>query len=171
MNNKAKKVIKLNESQLRQVIRESVKNVLEEGYGTMSKADSADIWNFDNSKNPVGYMDSKTGRYISSDDARRWKYPKGYGIANGDLDLIHFLENFHSMKESWYKFSEFKTHNNPLLQLIDKKINQLDILSQRIIQKEKMKLGQQPDSHYFDDDRFSKRNGYVFTNSEPRYDI
>ena len=146
-----KKQIRLTESDLKQIIKESVSKILNEAYGTMPSQDKATMWNLNNSKNGGlhGYYNHSIGRHLSSDEVRRgmYDYEKGEEMPTELHVLLHLSDE---VKDVLYNQDYIKFIDERLNKVLRKKLAEVSKLCDHLINKAKMNIGQQPDENYFD---------------------
>lgn len=144
MNNK--KQIRLTESDLKQIVKESVNKVLSEAYGTMNAQDSADMARLDN---PYSDYVPKENRYNSGKDS-------SYDV-NKIMELWHYLNDFNYDSDTVYYLHQI---NQNYAEAIMKHIDKARILLEKIIKIAKMNMGQQPDKLYNWKDELA--TGYLY---------
>jgi hypothetical protein len=146
-----KKQIRLTESDLKQIVKESVNKILSEEYGTMSNQDKATMWNLNNSKKGGlhGYYNHSLGRHLSSDEVRKgmYNYEKGEEMPTELQVLLHLSDE---VKDVLYDQDYIKFVDERLNNVLRKKLGEVSMICDRLINKAKMNIGQQPDENYFD---------------------
>ena len=150
-----KKQVRLTESDLKQIVKESVNMILSEAYGTPTNQDKATMWNLNlnpQSKDDAlyGYFDSKTRRHISPDEMRKsqYDYNKGEYMPEEIERLLSLMDKIDGTIYGQHDGFEFI--DKPLAKLFRKKLWSAYSVGERLIAKAKMNLGQQPDKDYFE---------------------
>ena len=146
-----KKQIRLTESDLKQIVKESVNKILNEAYGTMPNQDKATMWNLNNSKNGGlhGYYNNSLGRHLSSDEVRKgmYDYEKGEEMPAELQVLLHLSDE---VKDVLYDQDYIKFVDERLSHVLRNKLLEVSKICDLLINKAKMNIGQQPDENYFD---------------------
>ena len=146
-----KKQIRLTESELKQIVKESVNKILNEAYGTMPNQDKATMWNLNNSKNGglPGYYNNSLGRHLSSDEVRKgmYDYEKGEEMPAELQVLLHLSDE---VKDVLYDQDYIKFVDERLSHVLRNKLLEVSKICDLLINKAKMNIGQQPDENYFD---------------------
>ena len=148
-----KQRIKLSESTLHRIIKESVNKMLNEAYGTPTNQDKATMWNLNNTKDgSLSGFDSESMRHLSSDEIR----DRAYNFNDNNTDkrmpdeirLLLQLSDF--VKDVLYDPDYFKFIDKNISALLFKNLRAVNKCCDMLINKSKMNLGQQPDANYFE---------------------
>ena len=134
-----KKQIRLTESDLKQIVKESVNKILSETYGTVPKQDKV---------SQSAYGGKKIDKSAYSNDNEKLKAEYMQKLANGIYDVRDASEWF-----GYYSEGEiFGDSKSPSLKkysdMIYNKIQEIENIYQQIKRIMTMKLGLQPDSRY-----------------------
>ena len=134
-----KKQIRLTESDLKQIVKESVNKILSETYGTVPKQDKV---------SQSAYGGKKIDKSAYSNDNEKLKAEYMQKLANGIYDVRDASEWF-----GYYSEGEiFGDSKSPSLKkysdMIYNKIQEIENIYQQIRRIMTMKLGLQPDSRY-----------------------
>lgn len=141
--NMNKKQVRLTESDLKQIVKESVNKILSEAYGTMPKDDIKRAANLD-----AASQSRFDERGEEIEDIKNDEFSRRLQDLQRDLTKCWWMAN---SLESHMKHNEFlgKASERYANYVMDNISNASDGLD-RIIAIAKMKIGQQPDENYFD---------------------
>lgn len=140
-----KQTVKINETQLKQIVTESVKRALKEAYPTMSKKDSDDISSLENNIFTDEYNPPQNNLSFGM-------IAKLIGDAYSkleDYDVVQAIDN-----DGNY---EMEINYNNYLKSLEKHLEFCLSLCEKIVKQEIMLKGQQPDKYY--DYKHSKKEG------------
>lgn len=160
-----KKQIKLTESDLKQIVKESVSKILNEAYGTPSKYTKHQYNVLNGVEN--NYDGKKGGGKIFPQN-KHIEFPtdsEKYDASNIFSAIEILSRRLINIEKSWYR-----AMNNSTYTLTDKmakkygykildNLQSAEKLSRRMMVLLKMQLGEQPDSNYFDKYKPSQDDG------------